>query len=106
MEQLTHQMPKALARSADQGALEMTRSPHTLTRREREILLLLCHRQTDAEIADRLCISRRTASGHVGRILEKLAVHNRREAGAVAWDIVAQEFTPATSGRVGATGSR
>jgi DNA-binding CsgD family transcriptional regulator len=55
-----------------------------LTRREREVLALLSVRQTDQEIADRLTISRRTASSHVAHILEKLAVRNRREAGAAA----------------------
>ena len=55
-----------------------------LTRREREVLALLSVRQTDQEIADRLAISRRTASSHVAHILEKLAVRNRREAGAAA----------------------
>ena len=55
-----------------------------LTRREREVLALLSFRQTDQEIADRLAISRRTASSHVAHILEKLAVRNRREAGAAA----------------------
>jgi DNA-binding CsgD family transcriptional regulator len=55
-----------------------------LTRREREVLALLTFRQTDQEIADRLAISRRTASSHVANILKKLAVRNRREAGAAA----------------------
>jgi DNA-binding CsgD family transcriptional regulator len=55
-----------------------------LTRREREVLALLTFRQTDQEIADRLAISRRTASSHVANILKKLAVQNRREAGAAA----------------------
>jgi DNA-binding CsgD family transcriptional regulator len=55
-----------------------------LTRREREVLALLSVRQTDQEIADRLAISRRTASSHVAHILEKLAVRNRSEAGAAA----------------------
>jgi len=55
-----------------------------LTRREREVLALLSVRQTDQVIADRLAISRRTASSHVAHILQKLAVRNRREAGAAA----------------------
>jgi DNA-binding CsgD family transcriptional regulator len=55
-----------------------------LTRREREVLALLCQRLTDAEIADILFISRRTASTHVTNILGKLGAGNRREAGRIA----------------------
>jgi two-component system, NarL family, response regulator DevR len=55
-----------------------------LTRREREVLGLLCLRLTDAEIAAVLRISRRTASQHVTHILHKLHVPNRRQAAVVA----------------------
>lgn len=59
-------------------------SPGRLTPREREVLALLCSRFTDSEIAERLSISRRTASHHVSKILGKLGASNRREAGAIA----------------------
>ena len=55
-----------------------------LTRREREILALLCQRRTDREIAERLFISLRTANHHVAAILTKLGASNRREAAALA----------------------
>jgi non-specific serine/threonine protein kinase len=55
-----------------------------LTRREREILGLLCHRLTDPEIAEQLFLSPRTASKHVGNILGKLGVSSRRDAAAMA----------------------
>lgn len=60
--------------------------PHQekLTRREREVLALLCRRLTDAEIAEALFISPYTASKHVSNVLGKLDVANRRQAAAVA----------------------
>ena len=59
-------------------------SARPLSRREREILALLCLRLTDLEIADRLFVSRRTVTTHVSNILAKLDVQNRREAAALA----------------------
>jgi DNA-binding NarL/FixJ family response regulator len=55
-----------------------------LTRREREVLALLCHRLTDPEIAHLLCIGTRTVESHVARILAKLHARNRREAASLA----------------------
>jgi predicted ATPase/DNA-binding CsgD family transcriptional regulator len=55
-----------------------------LTRREREVLALLCQRLTDPEIAERLFVGTRTASSHVSNILAKLGAANRREAAALA----------------------
>ena len=55
-----------------------------LTRREREILGLLCQRLTDQEIAAQLFISPKTAGYHVSNILGKLGATNRREAAAIA----------------------
>lgn len=55
-----------------------------LTRREREVLTLLCQRLTDSEIAEALFLSPRTASKHVGNILGKLGVNSRREVAALA----------------------
>ncbi|MCD6029772.1 MAG: protein kinase/transcriptional regulator, LuxR family protein [Thermomicrobiales bacterium] len=55
-----------------------------LTRREREVLGLLCQRLTDAEIAGRLFLSPRTVEHHVSSLLGKLGVANRRDAAALA----------------------
>lgn len=47
-----------------------------LTKREREILLLICDQHTNKEIADKLYISSRTVDGHRNRMLEKTLSKN------------------------------
>jgi len=51
-----------------------------LTQRELEVLALMVEGLTNPEIAERLTISRATASSHVSHILHKLGVSNRAEA--------------------------
>jgi DNA-binding NarL/FixJ family response regulator len=55
-----------------------------LSRREREVLALLAEAMTNAEIADRLFISAKTAEHHVSSILAKLQLRSRGEAAAFA----------------------
>ena len=57
-----------------------------LTNREVEVMELLARNYTDAEIADELFISKKTASVHVSNILRKLDVPDRRRAGGLARD--------------------
>jgi DNA-binding CsgD family transcriptional regulator len=59
------------------GAAEV---PADLSPREQEVLRLLVVGCSDREIAERLFISSRTASKHVGNILAKLEVGSRGEA--------------------------
>jgi len=59
-------------------------NPAHLTRREGEVLALVCSGCSNAEIAARLFLSERTVHHHVSAILRKLDVRTRGEAGAAA----------------------
>ncbi|HNP88580.1 MAG: response regulator transcription factor [Chloroflexi bacterium SZAS-1] len=54
-----------------------------LTERERDVLRLLSEGQTNAQIAERLCVQESTAKFHVQNILQKLGASNRTEAAQV-----------------------
>ncbi|MFD8223700.1 ATP-binding protein [Streptomyces massasporeus] len=53
-----------------------------LTRRETEVARLVAEGLANQQIADRLVIARRTAEGHVERILSKLGFRNRSQIAA------------------------
>jgi DNA-binding CsgD family transcriptional regulator len=55
-------------------------APHTLSGREREILVLLASGRSNGEIATVLCLSTRTVERHAANVYTKLGVHNRVEA--------------------------
>jgi DNA-binding NarL/FixJ family response regulator len=60
------------------------RNPAGLTARELEVLGLLVEGLRNADIADRLFLSRRTVDHHVSAILRKLGVETRGQAAAAA----------------------
>ena len=63
------------------GPREATRAnPAGLTARQLEVLALLAEGLTNAEIAERLVVSPRTAEHHVAAVLTKLGATTRREA--------------------------
>lgn len=59
--------------------------PNPLSDRETEVLRLIAEGMTDADIADALSISRRTAATHVRHIYDKISVTSR--AAAAAWAV-------------------
>ena len=79
---LTRQKMRRLGiRSIPAGPRPATREhPAGLTRREHEVLDLICAGHTNAEIAAKLFISIKTAGHHVSAVLAKLGVPTRHAA--------------------------
>jgi DNA-binding NarL/FixJ family response regulator len=73
--------------------------PPTLTRRESQVLALLCAGSTNHEIAEALVISDNTEN-HVRRLYEKLQVRSRTEAvvRAARWGLVRIDGADALAG--------
>ena len=81
---LTHRVAermRELGIRVPQGPRGSTReNPAGLTARQLEVLTLLAEGLTNAEIAERLVVSPRTAEHHVAAVLTKLGATTRREA--------------------------
>jgi len=79
---------RLIAASADsQPAAERARKlAGSLTEREVEVLTCLGEGLSNAQIAARLYLSEATVKGYVSRMLEKLGVDNRTQAGLLAHD--------------------
>jgi DNA-binding CsgD family transcriptional regulator/tetratricopeptide (TPR) repeat protein len=84
--QITRQQMRSLGiRSIPAGPRTATRTdPLGLTRREREVLDLICAGHTNAEIAAKLFISPKTVDHHVSAVLAKLDAPTREVAAAHA----------------------
>lgn len=63
----------------------MPRRPPPLTRREREILSLMASGLQNKEVAEKLGVSHATVRNHVHNILDKLGLHSKLEAVALAF---------------------
>jgi DNA-binding NarL/FixJ family response regulator len=62
--------------SAARASLEIAELSH----REREVLDLVAAGLSNAQIADRLCVTEHTVKSHLGSLFTKLGVHSRSEA--------------------------
>jgi DNA-binding CsgD family transcriptional regulator len=81
-------MRQAGARSVPVGPRAATRAdPAGLTRREAEVLDLICAGHTNAEIAAKLFISAKTVDHHVSAVLAKLEVTSRNAAATRAAEL-------------------
>jgi DNA-binding NarL/FixJ family response regulator len=73
------------ARGIPRGPRQATRdNPANLTTRELEVLALIAEGLRNAEVAERLFLSRKTVDHHVSAILRKLGVRTRAQASAEA----------------------
>ncbi|MET9389852.1 LuxR C-terminal-related transcriptional regulator [Streptomyces sp. NPDC006624] len=80
-------LAELVAHALQEPAGPATPPPHDgttgpLTRREQEVARLVAEGLGNQQIADRLVIARRTAEGHVERILSKLGFTNRSQIAA------------------------
>ena len=83
MDPLTERVVSGQERAAAQPARAPV-FPDGLTRREIEVLLLVCGGKTNREIGETLFISVKTAGRHVSNILNKTNTANRAEAATYA----------------------
>jgi DNA-binding NarL/FixJ family response regulator len=83
-DELLARLRRLLVRCSDGAEPESEELIDALTPREREILALLAAGRTSKHIAYELVISPRTLGTHTQHILQKLGVHNRTQAVAIA----------------------
>ena len=83
---------RLIAHFAGQARPQETREPREprglaeLTEREREVLSLVAHGLSNAELAQRLHVSLPTAKTHVSRILTKLGARDRTQLVVLAYE--------------------
>ncbi len=69
-------MSKYMKQKGDKGKSSYLIKAEDLTKREKEVLRMIAEERTNAEIADRLFISKRTVDSHRKHLLEKTGAKN------------------------------
>lgn len=78
------QRPEKPVPPREEARNNKVRSLQLLTPREREVLKLIAKGCTNAEIAERLYISRHTVKNHVSNIYRKIGVDDRTQVAILA----------------------
>jgi DNA-binding CsgD family transcriptional regulator len=104
MTQMTRRRMRDLGiRNVPRGAQARTQqNPLELTRRQLQVLTLIGEGRRNADIARRIFVSEKTVDHHVTAILQKLEVHSRGEAAAIAHRLglcTAQDPLPPRTGK-------
>jgi DNA-binding CsgD family transcriptional regulator len=104
MTQMTRRRMRELGiRNVPRGAQARTQqNPLELTRRQLQVLTLIGEGRRNADIARRIFVSEKTVDHHVTAILQKLEVHSRGEAAAIAHRLglcTAQGSAPPRTGK-------
>lgn len=84
--EVTRSLIQAFVRTPEPAASPPGQLHEVLTSREIEVLTLLAHGLSNAEIAEQLVISQATAKTHVGHILTKLGLRDRAQAIVLAYE--------------------
>lgn len=72
--------PVSSPETTDSGKTRPQPAPETLTSREIEILNLIFSGRASVEVAELLCVSKRTVDFHLSKAYAKLGVSNRVQA--------------------------